>query len=125
MEGTSKVRLISPMLAAADMDETIAFYGELLGFKPVLRSQEYAVLERDGHTLHFMKATSDEVMRCVRGHTEIYVEVDEIGPLWEHVKASGERCRIRELFEQPYGMTEFHLEDPNGCLVFVGQPTSK
>jgi hypothetical protein len=22
-------------------------------------------------------------------------------------------------------MTEFHIEDPNGCLVFVGEPTQE
>jgi len=29
---------ISPMLAAANMDETLAFYHEVLGFSPVRRS---------------------------------------------------------------------------------------
>ena len=33
------------------------------------------------------------------------------------------RYRVRDLFDRDYGMTEFHVEDPNGCLVFVGQPT--
>jgi hypothetical protein len=36
-----------------------------------MKSAEYAIVERDGQTIHFMKAASEEVMRCVRGHTEI------------------------------------------------------
>ncbi len=80
---------ISPMLAVADMDETIAFYQNVLGFTPTTKSLEYSIVERDGQTIHFMKAASEEVMKCVRGHTEIYVEVSGIHALWEHVEALG------------------------------------
>ena len=70
-----------------------------------------------------MKAASEEVMRCVRGHTEIYIEVSGIRTLWEHVKTFKDRYHIRDLFDREYGMTEFHIGDPNGCLVLVGEPT--
>ena len=113
----------SPMLAVADMDETLAFYQEVLGFAAMMKSPEYSIVERDGLTIHFMKAASEQVMECVRGHTEIYIEVSGIRSLWEHVKTFKERYRIRDLFDREYGMTEFHVEDPNGCLVFVGEPT--
>ena len=63
-------------------------------------------------------------MRCVRGHTEIYIEVSNIRELWEHVKTCRDRYHVRELFDREYGMTEFHIGDPNGCLVFVGEPTA-
>jgi len=111
------------MLAAADMEETLSFYESVLGFVPTMKSPEYSIVERDGQTIHFMKAASEEVMRCVRGHTEIYIKVSGIYALWEHVKTFKSRCRIRDLFDREYGMTEFHIEDPNECLVFVGEPT--
>ncbi|MFY9560847.1 MAG: VOC family protein [Terriglobales bacterium] len=113
------------MLAVANMEETIAFYRNVLGFAPTLKSQEYSIVERDGQTIHFMKAASEEVMKCVRGHTEIYIEVRGIHTLWEHVKTFKDRYRIRDLFDREYGMTEFHIGDPNECLVFVGEPISK
>ena len=111
------------MLAAADMQETLSFYESVLGFVPTVKSPEYSIVERDGQTIHFMKAASEEVMRCVRGHTEVYIEVSGIHALWERVKTFKSRCRIRDLFDGEYGMTEFHIEDPNECLVFVGEPT--
>lgn len=123
MTANYTAKKISPMLAAADMEETLAFYHDVLGFKPMMKSAEYAIVERDGQTIHFMKAASEEVMRCVRGHTEIYIEVADLRALWEHVKTFKDRYRIRDLFDRDYGMTEFHIEDPNGCLVFVGEPT--
>jgi predicted enzyme related to lactoylglutathione lyase len=116
-------RKISPMLAAADMEETLAFYHDVLGFTATLKSPEYSIIERDGLTIHVMKAASEEVTRCVQDHTEIYIEVSDIASLWEHVKTFKDRYRMRDLFEREYGMTEFHISDPSSCLIFVGEPT--
>lgn len=63
-------------------------------------------------------------MKSMREHTEIYIEVSDIHGLWEHVKTFKNRYRIRDLFDREYGMTEFHIADPNGCLIFVGEPTN-
>ncbi len=125
MQSTSIAKRISPMLATANMEETILFYQSVLGFTPTMKSPEYSIVERDGQTIHFQKAASEEVMKCVREHTEIYIEVSGIHVLWEHVKTFKNRHRIRDLFDREYGMTEFHIGDPNGCLVFVGEPTPK
>ena len=45
-----------------------------------------SIVERDGQTIHLQKAASEEVMKCMREHTEIYIEVSGIVALWEHVK---------------------------------------
>ena len=125
MKSTSIAKRISPMLATANMEDTILFYQDVLGFTPTMKSPNYSIVERDGQTIHFQKAASEEVMNCVRGHTEIYIEVSGINVLWEHAKTFKDRYRIRDLFDREYGMTEFHIEDPNGCLVFVGEATPK
>ena len=125
MKSTPIAKRISPMLATSNMEETILFYQSVLGFMPTMKSPEYSIVERDGQTIHFQMAASEEVMTCVREHTEIYIEVSGIHILWDHVKTFKNRYRIRDLFDREYGMTEFHIGDPNGCLVFVGEPTSK
>jgi predicted enzyme related to lactoylglutathione lyase len=125
MPAPCNVKRISPMLAVADMEETLGFYRDVLGFSATIQTAEYSIVERDGQTIHFMKAASEEVMRCVRGHTEIYLEVSGIAALWDHVKTFKDRYQLRELFDREYGMTEFHISDPNGCLVFVGEVTRK
>ena len=122
---TSRIKVISPMLAVADMDETLDLYKSVLGFNAVMKSDEYSIVEKDGSTIHFMKAADESVLAAVRGHTEIYIEVDEIEPIWERVKPFKEQYKITELSDRDYGMTEFHINDPNGCLIFVGQETRK
>ena len=121
---TGQVKRISPMLAVADMDATLDFYITVLGFEVTLRSPTYSIVARDGATIHLMKAADEKVLQAVRGHTEIYIEVAEIAPLWEHVRAFKNVYRIRDLFDRDYGMREFHIADPNGCLVFVGEKLS-
>lgn len=123
MHNTPTITRISPKLVTDNMETTLAFYRDLLGFECTLQAQDYTILARNGQTLHFGRSASEEVMQCVRGHTEIYIEVVGIDALWRHVQALSTPFRIRELFQRDYGMTEFHIEDPNGCLVFVGETT--
>jgi extradiol dioxygenase family protein len=113
---TTIAKRISPMLAVSDIDETLAFYRDVLGISPTIKTDGYLIMERDGQTVHLQKAASEEVMNCARGHAEIYIEVSNVGPLWQHVKTYKDRYRIRDL------LTEFHIQDPNECLVFVGTP---
>jgi len=119
------VKRISPMIVAGNMDEAIEFYQTVLGFTATLKTANYSIVQRDGQTVHLQLAASEEVMEFHRKHTEIYIEVSGILALWEHVKAFKNRYHIRDLFERDYGMTEFHISDPNSCLVFVGENTAQ
>lgn len=125
MSSATVARRISPMLATDDMDRTLSFYQTVLGFRTTLKTPQYSILERDGQTIHFMNAASEDVMKSMREHTEIYIEVSNIHALWDHVKTFKNQYRIRDLFDREYGMTEFHVADPNGCLIFVGEPTPR
>jgi catechol 2,3-dioxygenase-like lactoylglutathione lyase family enzyme len=64
------VKRVGPMLAAADMEKTFDFYTTILGFAVTMKSPEYSIVERDGATIHFMKADDESVMQAVRGHAE-------------------------------------------------------
>src|ERR1700691_4923006 len=100
MDSAPIVKRISPMLATDNMEETILFYQTVLGFKPIIKSPGYAIVERDGLTIHFQKAADEETMKCMREHTEIYIEVSDIHDLWEHVKTFKNLYRIRDLFDR-------------------------
>lgn len=125
MPPTYTAKRISPMLATADMEETIAFFKDVLGFSVTMQAANYSIIERDHQSIHLQNAVDEEVMKLVRDHTEIYIEVSGIRALWQHVQTFKDRYRIRELFDREYGMTEFHIIDPNSCLVFVGEPTTQ
>ncbi len=125
MPPTYTARHISPMLATANMAETLAFFIDILGFTIKMQSENYSIIERDRQSIHLQSAVKEEVMKLVRDHTEIYIEVSGIHALWQHVQTFKDRYRIRDLFDREYGMTEFHIVDPNSCLVFVGEPSAQ
>ena len=48
-----------PVLPANDIDETVGFWRDALGFSEVFRSREYGIVERDGTAVHFFPSEVD------------------------------------------------------------------
>lgn len=116
-----KVRVLSPMIPVAEMGRSIGFYREVLGFEVTMESAGYSMLTRDGVSLHLTRAVEGAEAAARRGEMSIYLEVQEIESLWSHVARFKDRYRIRDLFDREYGMREFHIVDPDDCLIFVGE----
>ena len=112
---------LSPVLPVEDMSRAIAFYRDVLGFAAMVESTEYTVMTRGGALVHLTKAASEEVLTALRGRVSIYLEVENIADLWASVSQLKNKYRIRDLSDREYGMREFHIVDPDGCLVFVGE----
>jgi catechol 2,3-dioxygenase-like lactoylglutathione lyase family enzyme len=126
MSNTWKAENVSAMLATTDMEASITFFRDVLGFTIARRFPEYTILERDRRLVHLKLAWAPpEVMKTVNLHSEIYLEVTGIRALWEHVKTFNDRYKTRDLFDRDYGMTEFHIREVHSCLVFVGEVTSE
>lgn len=114
-----------PVLPCRSLDEALAFYGRL-GFGVAGRYDEhgYAVVRRGGWELHFFVMPELDPAASYSG---CYVRVPDVDGLYAEF-AAGELPstgipRLGPLPEdQPYGMREFHLVDPDGNLVRVGQP---
>ncbi|HEY0758331.1 MAG TPA: VOC family protein [Acidisarcina sp.] len=121
-----KAKYVSPMLAVDDMDASVAFYRDVLGFTAFMHTPEYSILQRDDRLIHLKLAWAPEdIMKVVRLHTEVYLEVEGIEALWAHVRTFKDRYHVRDLFERLYGMTEFHIRDNSGFLLFIGEVTSQ
>ena len=116
-----KAKTLSPIVPVADIQRSIGFYTEVLGFDVVRQSSDYSILTRGGASLHLTRAHDPSVLDATRGHTSIYLEVEGIDLLWPHVSHFRDRYKVRDLFEREYGMREFHIIDPDDCLIFVGE----
>ena len=119
-----KAERLSPIIAVADIEKSIRFYADVLGFETALRMDGYAILARETASLHLTLAENQAVLDVTRGHTSIYLEVRNIEALWAHVSRFRDTYKIRELFDRDYGMREFHIGDPDDCLIFVGEEIS-
>lgn len=57
-------------------------------------------------------------------HISIYLWVRHVDQLYADLKPKLDTLaegRVRAPFTQPYGMREFHVKDPDGCLLFFGE----
>ena len=113
-----KARHLSPMIPSFDIGATVSFFIELLGFEILRDDRTYVILQKDNLTIHILRAGADI------GEMECYLEVDDIGAIWEHVKDKLSGIQFKAPFDQAYGMREIHLIIPKTkTLLFIGQPS--
>ena len=110
------MRSLTPMLQTSDMDRTIAWYGDVLGFRCVGRMDGWCRLEQGGVSLMFMK--NDHVGAPHATATQ-YIYVDDLDALWEALKDRITPEWGPELM--PYGMREFAIKDPDGYYLSFGE----
>lgn len=120
---------ISPFFIVNDLDETMAFYIEKLGFEVAFQGPEgdpyFAILRRDGVQI-FFKVIAPEV-KAVSNATrhewarwDAYVYVQDPDALAEELSLRGEDSIKAKVNED--GLRGFEVVDPNGYIVYFGRP---
>lgn len=120
-----------PMLMCEDTQESIRFYGEVLGFEVVDRMDTvgrtgWASL-RQGRT-QIMLASPSYVPAGVRVEGRfpqlvLYFYPDDVVQL--HARVSEKGYQPSALVVRFYGMKEFELIDPSGHMLTFGQQTDE
>jgi len=127
------IRQIIPMLIAEDLDATIKYYCEKLGFEINFIITEgidpYASVYRDGTLINFSQGTLPPEPSCYGG---IAVQVDDVDELYEELKQRGALSKdfpkhyscIREHppEDKEYGLRDMFLVDPNGYIIHFLTP---
>jgi catechol 2,3-dioxygenase-like lactoylglutathione lyase family enzyme len=103
---------IAPRFPVADLEQALAFYARL-GFATTTRSGEFAMVERDGISLHFTVS---------EGHSVCWIGVTTIEALYQQYVPTG--AIQSPLTSQPWGMQEFVLCDPFRNLLLFGESIS-
>ncbi len=118
---------VSPVLLVADLDRSLAFYGDLLGFDCERHGDppNFAVVKRDDAILLLALAGDDERLvphwHIVEKMWNAYVRVEDVDELYAEVRGRG--CPIDySLYDAPHGFREFGVTDPDGHDVAFGQP---
>ena len=120
---------ISPCLIVTNVDQTIAFYRDTLGFETRFREPEvdafFAIIGRDGAQL-FLKSERD--IAPVPNHTrhphlrlDAFVYVSDPDALAADFTARGATFSA-PLEDTHDGLRGFEIRDPNGYVLFFGRP---
>lgn len=103
-----------PLLASLDIDRTLTFYAEKLGFEmEVFHVDDAAGVERDGVQIHFWKCDD----RHIAENTSCRIEVEGIDTLYEELLLRGVVHPNGPLADQPWGFREFAVLDCDGNLI--------
>lgn len=116
-------------LRTTDLDGSIRFYTDTLGFSLAFRHQDfYAGIragERDDDPIFHLKHVDarDPSIAPVQqdGHFHLYFESDDAVALADALQAKGVRLR-EALHDTAWATREFVIEDNQGHVLYFGQP---
>jgi len=110
-----KAQYLSPMIPSYNLEGTAAFFKNLLNFQIEMSTPDYFVLSKNNLTIHLLKAGKDI------GQMEFYLEVDDVDSVWTFLSDKLQGIKVREPFDQNYGMREIHIAVPHTeALMFIG-----
>jgi len=113
----SRLLTAAPTLASLDMDRTVQFYTEKLGFKAAWHDANYGIVVRDKIDIHFWK-TDNEIFPK---NTSCYIYVEGVDELYEEFREAGVIHPNGLLGDRDWGMREFAIVDVDGNLIRFGQ----
>jgi len=113
-----------PILQVADMQRSLGFYRDLLGFElaysfPPEGDPVFVSLAIEGGKLGL--GTTDEAVQSA--HTSIWMYTDDVDAAVAGLKDAGVRV-IAEPADQPWGERVASVADPDGFTVHIGAPSA-
>jgi uncharacterized glyoxalase superfamily protein PhnB len=113
---------LTPMLWVDDLNATIAFYRDTLGFQCARQTTGWAALRRDGVELMLSEPNQHEPYDRPVFSGSFYFRVTDAAALWEALRDHAAIVYPIEDFD--YGMREFAIRDNNGYILQFGQSLS-
>jgi uncharacterized glyoxalase superfamily protein PhnB len=115
----TKLEGIRPVLSVTDMEETVLFCCNLLGFECVNRIEGSAALRKDQVELMISLPNAHEPFEKPMLTGSLYFNTTGVDTLWEQIK---DKARVVYPIENFfYGMREFAIRDNNGYILQFGQ----
>ena len=123
----AKILQQAPILFASDLPKTIDYWVEKVGFETLGvwgEPADFAILVRDNAHLMLSQAPADHIIvphwRIKDKLWNAYFWVDDAEALFAELKERGASIDY-DLCEQPYGVREFGIQDPDEHDVAFGQ----
>ncbi|MES2536451.1 MAG: VOC family protein [Pseudomonadota bacterium] len=111
----SQIKSTVPVLASLDLQVSVDFYTNRLGFKKLSQFNDYAIVSRDGAEIHFWLCDD----RHIAENTSCYIRAADTQALFTEFSNRG--IAVQEPVVQPWGMKELYVIDPHGNLLKFGE----
>ena len=117
-----KITAAASVVPVTNLDASIQFYTESLGFKQEFRYGKYAGLERGNCLLHLSQHAN--LNSGKPGSATVYVFCDDADSIYNEVIGRGVTV-TSEPQDYPYGMRDFEAFDLDGNRFVFGSPTKE
>ena len=116
-----KLRALTPMLWTNEVDKTISFYTNTLGFTCREKNDEWgwAAMHKDDIEIMIAKPNEHTPFDKPLFTGSFYIRTDNVDKLWAQLKDTAKVCYALDDFD--WGMREFAIYDNNGYLLQFGQ----
>ena len=114
----ARFQQITPFFIVQDLNSAVRFWRDSLGFKLLVRYDDYAYLHRDRAGVRLLRGES------APGRQHAYLDVENVDELWAEFRARlAEELRNNPEGprDQSYGQREFTVFGPEGITLFFGQ----
>lgn len=116
-----KYKALRPILWTAQLDETIVFYRDVLGFTVNEQNSDWGWASLAKDEVEIMLAKPNEHMPFDKPMFtgSFYITTEKVDQVWEHLKDKAEVVYPVENFD--WGMREFAIYDNNGYIIQFGE----
>lgn len=107
----------APRFYVENVEETLAFYIENLGFKLINKVPNfYGMVQRNGYQIHFAKFNTLYPNKSQKQHLILWIP--EIDSFFNEIQSKN-IVIVEPIVLKPYGNREFIFEDNNGNIITV------
>jgi catechol 2,3-dioxygenase-like lactoylglutathione lyase family enzyme len=130
VESKAKLECIAPFFIISNLDQTVAFYTEKLGFEirfiGPIPDPYIAILGREGVEI-FVKEITEEIQPIPNSSRHGWASWDAYVYTSEPEALAAEFAERGCEFKEPLGINSdnllgFELRDPNGYVIYFGRP---
>jgi uncharacterized glyoxalase superfamily protein PhnB len=116
-----KYNKLRPLLWTENMNESVDFYTNVLGFTCNEKNDDWgwASLSKDEVDIMLCKPNEHIPFNGCTFTGSLYIDTTGVNELWDAVKSKAKVCYELETFE--WGMSEFAVYDNNGYIIQFGE----
>jgi catechol 2,3-dioxygenase-like lactoylglutathione lyase family enzyme len=115
---------VTPVMNVDDLDRTITFFTDILGFETRFRASGYAYVHRETAGFRILKQTGGDGARHGNRRSAYYIDVRNVDQLYAELKPKLDtlpKGDVHGPVDQSYGQRELLVLAPDGNLLAFGQ----
>jgi catechol 2,3-dioxygenase-like lactoylglutathione lyase family enzyme len=115
---------ITPFIHVPDIEEALAFFHNVLGFKTLYRDGDYAYVHRETAGIRLMRGEGENAGLTGNRRFAYYIDVRDVDALYAELKPKLDTLPKEDVHgpaDKKYGQRELLVLAPDGNLIAFGQ----